>query len=94
MNIRRLVLDVDKTLARPSLVELAEAIEHVAGVEGLNILVKEIDVETVDMDITIEGEHLEYAAIVKAIEATGAVVHSIDQLASGYRVVEPIKRER
>jgi hypothetical protein len=34
MNIRRLVLDVDKaTSRRPSLIELAEAIEGVAGVQ-------------------------------------------------------------
>lgn len=94
MNIRRLVLDVDKAVSRPSLVELAEAIEEVRGVEGFNITVTEIDIETVGMDVTIEGEQLDYPDLVKAIEATGAVVHSIDQLASGCRIVERIKRER
>ena len=37
MNIRRLVLDVDKAVAKPSVTELAEAICQVAGVEAVNI---------------------------------------------------------
>ncbi len=94
MNIRRLVLDVDKALARPTLIDLAEAIEQVVGVEGLNITMTEIDIETVGMNITIEGEHLDYAALVETIESTGAVVHSIDQLIAGSRVVEHVKRQR
>lgn len=94
MNIRRVVLDVDKAIARPTLINLAEAIDRVAGVEGLNITVTEIDIETVGMNITIEGEHLDYAVLVEAIESTGAVVYSIDQLIAGSRVVEHVKRER
>jgi hypothetical protein len=94
MNIRRLVLDVDKAIARPTLIEMAEAIEKTKGVEALNIIVTEIDIETVGMEITIEGEHLDYPALVKAIESTGAVVHSIDQLAAGIRTIGPVRRER
>jgi hypothetical protein len=94
MNIRRVMLDVDKAIARPTLIEVAEAIEGVRGVEGLNIVVTEIDIETVGMEITVEGESIDYQALVKAIESRGAVVHSIDQLASGKRVVEPIVRRR
>jgi hypothetical protein len=94
MNLRRLVLDVDKAIARPTLIDMAEAIERVAGVEGFNITVTEIDVETVGTNITIEGEQLDYATLVEAIESTGAVVHSLDQLIAGSRVVEHVKRER
>jgi len=94
MNIRRLVLDVDKAVARPSLLEIAQAIEACRGVDGLNITVGEIDIETVGMDITIEGEHLDYEAIMAAIEATGAVVHSIDEIVAGNRFVDRIERKR
>jgi len=94
MGIRRLVLDVDKAISRPSLIELAEAIEAVTGVEGLNITVTEIDLETVGMEITIEGVGIAYLLVTKAIEETGAVVHSIDQIATGGRLVERVKRER
>lgn len=94
MNIRRLLLDVDKALARPSLLEIGQAIEGVPQVEGFNITVTSIDTETLGMDVTIEGTNLDYAAIANAIEKTGAVVHSIDELVAGERVVEPIRRKR
>ena len=94
MNIRRLVLDVDKAMARPSLLEIAQAIEGCTGLEALNVTVDEIDIETVGMDITVEGEHLDYDEILKAIESTGAVVHSIDQLVVGNRVIERVPRTR
>lgn len=94
MNVRRLVLDVDKAMARPSLLEIAEAISACPGVEGANITVTEIDIETVGMDVTIEGQNLDHAALVKAIEKAGAVVHSIDQLVCGERMIERVRRER
>jgi hypothetical protein len=37
MNIRRLLLDVDKAIKRPSLIELAQAIDSSDGVEAFNI---------------------------------------------------------
>lgn len=43
MRIRRLVLDVDKAFAQPSLFDIAAAIEKVSGVEGFNISLEEID---------------------------------------------------
>jgi hypothetical protein len=94
LNIRRLVLDVDKAVASPSVTELAEAICGVSGVEAVNITVTEIDIETVGFNITIEGKHISYSDLVQAIELTGAAVHSIDQLVAGSRIVEEIKRGR
>lgn len=94
MNIRRLVLDVDKAVDRPTIPDLAEAISEVDGVEAVNITVTEIDIETVGFNITIEGQGLSYTDLVKAIEHTGAVVHSIDQLVAGDRIIEGIPRGR
>lgn len=94
MNIRRLVLDVDKALQRPTLVELAKAIEPVAGVHGFNIAVTEIDTETVGMEVTIEGEGIDYEQLEQGIESTGAVVHSIDEIAGGARLIENVTRRR
>jgi len=73
---------------------MAAAIERAAGVQALNITVTEIDIETVGMVVTVEGERIDYAALVEAIDATGAVVHSIDQLAAGDRLIEGVKRAR
>lgn len=94
LNVRRLALDVDKVITRPSLVELAAAITTCGGVEAFNITVSDIDIETVGMDITIEGQYLNYEELVTAMEATGAVVHSIDQIVCGERMVERVVRAR
>ncbi len=94
MNLRRVVLDVDKAIKRPSLLELAQAISQCPGVEAVNITVDEIDIETQGMNVTIEGEHLDYEMLAKAIESIGAVVHSIDQLVIGDRLIEQVLRCR
>lgn len=94
MNIRRLLLDVDKSATRPSLIELARAISSVEGVEALNIVVTEIDMETMDMDVTIEGNNLDYDKIVETIETAGAVVHSLDEIVVGSRILEGVTPRR
>lgn len=94
MNIRRMLLDVDKALAAPSVLEVAAAIEQVAGVEGANITVTDIDVETVGMEVTIEGDNIDYPALEEAIEQVGAALHSIDEIAVGSRTVERVPRSR
>ncbi|MBS0424444.1 MAG: DUF211 domain-containing protein [Proteobacteria bacterium] len=94
LNIRRLALDVDKASSRPTLIELAAAITACSGVEAFNITVNEIDMETVGMDITIEGQFLDYEELVKAMEGTGSAVHSIDQVVCGERIIEHVRRTR
>jgi len=94
MNIRRVLLDVDKAIQRPEIIDIAEAIDGAPGVAGLNITVTEIDVQTIGMDVTVEGDSIDLDALFRAIESTGAVVHSIDELAAGERLVERIARER
>lgn len=93
-NIRRLVLDVDKALRTPSLVEIAAAIQRCSGVEACNITVSEIDLETVGTNVTVEGSRLDYDEVVRAIENTGAVVHSLDQIIAGERILEDTPRRR
>jgi uncharacterized protein len=94
MNIRRLLFDVDKALSRPSLLDIATAIDGCRGIEAFNISVGDIDVETMDTNVTIEGDNLDYNEIVAAIEATGAVVHGVEQIAVGTRIVERVERAR
>ena len=93
MNIRRLILDVGKGLNKPTLIELSEAMVSVKGVEGVNISVIEIDIETMGMNVTIEGSNIDFEEIIRKIENSGAVVHSVDEVAVGSRLVENIRRE-
>jgi hypothetical protein len=94
MNIRQLLLDVDKAVARPSLLEIAAALDGCRGVEAVNITVEEIDIETVGMNVSIEGNNMNYDEITRAIETTGAVVHSLDEIAIGERIIQRIPRAR
>jgi uncharacterized protein len=94
MNIRRLLLDVDKALSRPSLLAIADAVSDCKGVEALNIVLGDVDLETMGLEITIEGDGLDYQEIAKGIENTGAVVHGIEQIAAGDRIIERAERAR
>ena len=93
MNIRRLILDVGKGINRPTLIELSESISSVKGVEGVNIIVTDMDIETMGVNITIEGNNIDYDQILKEIEEIGAVVHSIDEIAVGSKPIENIRRD-
>ncbi|GGM76436.1 hypothetical protein GCM10007108_12950 [Thermogymnomonas acidicola] len=94
MGIRRVVLDVDKGLIRPTLVELARAIEAVPGVDAVNILVTEMDMETMGTSITVEGEDIDFERLIETIEDTGSAVHSVDEIAVGKRLIENTKKTR
>jgi len=87
-------MDVDKATKSPTVFEIAKAIDKVQGVEAANITVSGIDMETVGMDITVEGTKLDYEKLIAAIESTGAVVHSVDELVIGTRIIDYVKRKR
>jgi hypothetical protein len=76
------------------LITLAAAIESVTGVEGVNITVTGIDMETVGTQVTVEGENIEFEALRKAIESTGAIVNSVDEVVAGKRTIEWVRRAR
>ena len=63
MNVRRLQLDVDKAVQRPSLLDLAEVMEAVSGVEAVNITVTDIDVETIGTEVTVEGDSIDEVVV-------------------------------
>jgi hypothetical protein len=50
VNIRRLLFDVDKALARPSILDIAEAVSQCSGLKAFNIAVGDVDTETLDMN--------------------------------------------
>ena len=88
LPIRRLVLDVLKPIRGISIVDLAEKISVIEGVEGVNISVTDMDVETMGLMIVIEGVNLNFDEIKKILEEDGCAIHSIDEVVSGSRMVE------
>ncbi|WP_406657993.1 DUF211 domain-containing protein [Methanolobus sp. ZRKC2] len=89
-GIRRLVLDVLKP-HHPSIVEFSKILSVIDGVYGVNLSLYEVDQQTETVKITIEGENLDYEEIKNSIENLGAVIHSIDEIAAGQKLVEEVE---
>lgn len=88
VKIRRLVLDVLKPLKEPSVIDVAKALAKVKGVLAVNVTVNEVDVETMGLIITIEGEDINFDDVEKELTRVGAVIHSVDQVVVGEKIIE------
>ena len=87
--IRRLVLDVLKP-HKPSVVEVSEALSHLEGVEGVNIIINEIDQQVENAKIIIAGNPLNFEDIKSKLKELGATIHSVDEVAAGKRIIEEV----
>jgi hypothetical protein len=88
-KIKRLVLDVLKP-HKPNIVELSKRVSVTRGVFGVNCTLDEVDQETETIKITIEGDDINFDAVVKAIESSGGVIHSIDSVATGKKLIDEV----
>ena len=88
--IRRLVLDVLKP-HNPGVVELSEELSHLEGVEGVNIIIYEIDQKVENAKVVIAGANIDFERIKKKLEEMGATIHSVDEVAAGKRIVEEVQ---
>lgn len=88
--IRRLVLDVLKP-HKPSVVELSEVLSNLEGVEGVNIIIYEIDQQVENAKVIIAGNSISFEGIKKKLEEMGATIHSVDEVAAGARIVEEVR---
>jgi hypothetical protein len=88
--IRRLVLDVLKP-HKPSVVELSEVLSHLEGVEGVNIIIYEIDQQVENAKVIIAGMAINFEDIKEKLEEMGATIHSVDEVAAGKRIVEEVR---
>jgi len=90
VGIRRLVLDVLKP-HHPLILEYATALSELENISGVNLSLYEVDQQTENIKVTIEGDDLNYEQIKEIIEDMGAVIHSIDEIAAGRRIVEEVE---
>jgi hypothetical protein len=88
--IRRLILDVLKP-HKPSVIEVSEALSHLEGVEGVNVIIYEIDQQVENAKIMIVGSSIDFESIKKKLEEMGATIHSVDEVAAGKMIVEEVK---
>jgi hypothetical protein len=89
-DLKRIVLDVLKP-HHPSIVELSQRLSVLEGVSGVNISIVEVDQDTETVKITIEGNAFVYEDVDSAISEAGAVVHSVDSVSAGKRLVEEVE---
>jgi hypothetical protein len=86
-QIKRLVLDVLKP-HEPTIIELANDLGDVDNVDGVNLSLYEVDQQTENVKITIEGTNINYNTVTRIIENLGGVVHSVDEIVAGKKIVE------
>lgn len=85
--VKRIVVDILKP-HDPDIVEVASRLADLDGIEGVNAGLVETDKEVQNIKLTVEGEDLEYEELQERVEGLGGTVHSIDEVASGERLVE------
>lgn len=88
-NLRRIVLDVLKPY-EPNIIEMAQEVANMDGVEGVNITLYEIDHQVENAKVTVEGNGLAYQDLKAVIEKNGATIHSIDEVAAGQSLIEDV----
>jgi len=92
-SVRRLVLDILKPFD-PEInivaTELIRRCEKSVDV-SVNITIYEVDRLTTTCKIIIEGEHLDYDEIQDILISMNCVIHSLDQVAAGKKLIEDIE---
>ena len=88
--IRRIVLDVLKP-HKPNVVEVSEALSHLEGVDGVNIIINEIDQQVENAKVIVAGVSISFDEIQQKLKELGATIHSIDEVAAGKVIVEEVK---
>jgi hypothetical protein len=87
--VKRIILDVLKP-HNPSIIELAEKLGGLEGISGVNISLEEVDAQTDSVKITIEGTNIDYEKVKTEISDCGAVIHSIDGVSAGMKLVDEV----
>jgi len=86
-RIRRLVLDTLKP-HDPTIIELAEYLSELPGVEAVNISIYEMDRKVENAKITVEGSNIAFEEIRAVISDNGGAIHSIDEVVAGKIIID------
>ncbi len=89
-DIKRLVLDVLKP-HNPSIIEVSRRLSALDGIAGVNCALDEVDQETETIKITIDGPQIIFESVDKVIKDCGAVIHSVDSVSTGKKLVEEVE---
>lgn len=79
VSVKRIVLDVLKP-HQPNALEFSQAIAK-AGIDyRVRLTVLEVDENTETLQITVEGDAIDFEAVQSAISGMGGSLHSIDEV--------------
>ena len=85
--VRRLVLDTLKPL-EPTIIEMAQQISELPGVDSVNISIYEIDRKVENAKVTIEGPDIQFDTVSDLIRDMGGSIHSIDEAVAGKSIID------
>ncbi len=85
--VRRLVLDTLKP-HDPNIIELAQQISELPGVDSVNISIYEMDRKVENAKITIEGQNIQFTEVESLIRELGGTIHSIDEAVAGQSIID------
>ncbi len=91
-RVRRLVLDILKPFEPEINVVASELITRCRKCNdvSVNITVYEVDKLTTTCKVIIEGAHLDYDEIQEVLISMNCVIHSLDQVVAGSKLIEDI----
>ena len=86
-KIRRLVLDVLKPY-EPTIVEMAQLLSDLDGIDAVNISIYEIDRRVENAKLTIQGTDISFSVVLDVIQENGGAIHSIDEVVAGKLIID------
>ena len=89
-DVKRLVLDVLKP-HNPSIIDVCNKLADLKGISGVNCTLDEVDQDTESIKITMEGHSIDFEAVQSSLTELGAVIHSVDNVVSGRKLVDEVK---
>ncbi|HLA47570.1 MAG TPA: DUF211 domain-containing protein, partial [Thermoplasmata archaeon] len=72
-------------------IDMSRKLTALKGVDGVNCTLDEVDQETESVRITIEGSGIDFERVEQTLRENGAVIHSVDSVSVGRRLVEDIR---
>lgn len=88
MKIKKIAIDVLKP-HEPNIIKYAKTLSELDGVDGVTIRSVEIDEKTESIEISMEGNDIDFDEVRKTVESLGGSIHSVDIVSAGKKVVEP-----
>lgn len=85
-GLKKLVLDVLIPIELPK-IEFTKRLSTVQGVEGVDVLIIEVERKVETTKITLEGEDIDFKQLSEILEKSGASLQSIDRITCGKRIV-------